>query len=226
MSKGMITNKSYAMQVYDILKNEICAGAYPPGFQIVETELASRLNISRSPVRDAIHQLSREGLLDYVPNRGVYVKQYTSREVHDVYEVRLLLERYAISHMDPELREEYMPEVQRLIGVLESPGDNSDDALDLRIHEMSVLMTGNKMLYQQFSLLYSMTGAFRSISLSSESMLEMARRSHLALLKAIASNDTKRALHVIQKHMTDSEKQVQRYYKNFEADAAGDGAQS
>ena len=119
-----------------------------------------------------------------------------------------------------------MPEVQRLIGVLESPGDNSDDALDLRIHEMSVLMTGNKMLYQQFSLLYSMTGAFRSISLSSESMLEMARRSHLALLKAIASNDTKRALHVIQKHMTDSEKQVQRYYKNYEADAAGDGAQS
>lgn len=223
MKNGMINNKSYAMQVYDILKNEICSGIYPPGYQIVETELASRLNISRSPVRDAIHQLSREGLLDYIPNRGVYVKQYTSREVHDIFEIRLLLERYAISHIDPELRDEYMPELMRLIQRLESPDDRSDDALDLHVHEMTVLMTGNKMLYQQFSLLYSMTGAFRSISLNSERMQDLARRSHLALLKAVASGDTKRALQIIQKHMTDSEKQVQLYYKSFETGRAGSG---
>lgn len=224
MGSGIINNKSIAIQVYDLLKKEICEGVYPPGYQIVETELAARLNISRSPVRDAIHQLSREGLLDYIPNRGVYVRRYTSREVHDVFEVRLLLESYAISHIDPKLRDEYMPELRALIENLSASGEEPDDTLDMHIHEMSVLMTGNKMLYQQFSLLYSMTGAFRSISLNSERMLDLARRSHLALLQAIAAGDSQRALKVIKKHLVDSEKQVQLYYKSFETQTSADGS--
>ena len=64
MANTVITS-SISTQVYDILKSEIISGIYAPGQQIVEMDVASRLKVSRSPVRDAIHQLVREGLLDY-----------------------------------------------------------------------------------------------------------------------------------------------------------------
>ena len=214
MQKRAVSSASIAMQVYDILRNEIIDGVYPPGYQIVETEVAARLNISRSPVRDAIHQLAREGLLDYFPNRGVYIKVYTAKEVHDSFAIRLLLEQYAISNIDPELRKKLMPDLLQLTEEIKAAGREESEALDIRVHEMAVRMTGNKVLLSQFSLLHSMTSAFRSISINSDDMFFMARRSHLALLESLATENTQRALRVIRQHLESSEEQVQKYYKD------------
>ena len=57
-------------QVYQLLKNEICEGVYEPGYWLQEKELAQRLRVSRSPVREALLQLSRDGLVKNIPNRG------------------------------------------------------------------------------------------------------------------------------------------------------------
>ena len=217
MPKRAVSSTSIAMQVYDILKSEIIDGVYPPGYQIVETDVAARLNISRSPVRDAIHQLAREGLLDYFPNRGVYIKVYTAKEVHDIFAVRLLLEQYAISNISPELRKKLLPELQQLMGEIRSATREQSEPLDIRVHELAVRMTGNKVLLNQFSLLHTMTAAFRSISISSDDLFMMAKRSHLALLEAISTGNTERALRVIRQHLESSEEQVQKYYQENSA---------
>ena len=62
-------------QVYQLLKDEICDGRYEPGYWLQEKELAQRLKVSRSPVREALRQLSRDGLVRDIPNKGVFVRE-------------------------------------------------------------------------------------------------------------------------------------------------------
>ena len=61
-------------QVYEILKNNITSGKYRQGQWLQENTLAEELHVSRSPVRDALHQLAKDGLVNEIPNRGVFVR--------------------------------------------------------------------------------------------------------------------------------------------------------
>ena len=70
-------------QVYEILRDDICSGVYAPGQQIQETELSKKLEISRSPIREALRQLVSEGLAVEYPNRGVFVKTYTPKDIEE-----------------------------------------------------------------------------------------------------------------------------------------------
>ncbi len=207
-----IKSFSIAEQVYDILKGEVMKGAYAPGEKIAEQDVADRLRVSRSPVREAIRRLSNEGMIDYFPNRGAYIKQYTSKDVLNSFEVRLLLETYAIAHPDPALREALSPEIDGLVQEIWTAEREESDALDVRVHEMSIRMSGNDALMNLYRLLYSQISTFRTISVLEDSMLNMAKRSHEALLRSIQENNISRAIRVITKHLKESEEQVLRYY--------------
>ena len=68
-------------QVYQILRDDICQGVYAPGTRLQEVDLAENLNVSRSPVREALRQLAADGLLLEIPNKGVYVKEFTAKDL-------------------------------------------------------------------------------------------------------------------------------------------------
>ena len=85
-------------QVYQLLKNEICEGVYEPGYWLQEKELAQRLRVSRSPVREALLQLSRDGLVKNIPNRGVFVREFSIQDIEDVFDLRIMMESFAILH--------------------------------------------------------------------------------------------------------------------------------
>ena len=87
-------------RVYDVLRQEIMDGKLRPGDKIVEQNIADRLNVSRSPVREAVKQLIGDGLLLCIPNKGAFVKPLSFKEVQDSNEVRILLEMYAINHIN------------------------------------------------------------------------------------------------------------------------------
>lgn len=64
-------------QVYNAIKENICGGRYEPGQRLNEVELARSLNVSRSPVREALRRLAADGLVEEKPNRGVFVREFT-----------------------------------------------------------------------------------------------------------------------------------------------------
>ena len=98
---------------YDILKKAIITGEIPAGERIVETEYADRLHISRTPLREALRKLERDGLVEYVMRRGVVVHAFTTEDVDQIYTIRNSLEMltlpYIIENATPgdisELRE-------------------------------------------------------------------------------------------------------------------------
>ena len=83
-------------QIYKIIRNSLWRGEYTPGQRLQEVELANRLHVSRSPVREALKQLVSDGLVIEIPNKGVYVKKFMVRDIDEIFDVRLMLESYAI----------------------------------------------------------------------------------------------------------------------------------
>ncbi len=77
---------------YEVLKKAIITGEIPAGERIVETDYADRLHISRTPLREALRKLERDGLVEYVMRRGVIVHAFTTEDVDQIYTIRNSLE--------------------------------------------------------------------------------------------------------------------------------------
>ncbi|MYZ50308.1 GntR family transcriptional regulator [Propylenella binzhouense] len=82
--------------VYDAVKQLILSGSYRPGNKLVHEELAGRLNVSRTPVREALERLRQEGYVRHVPRRGFFVSEIGEAEARDLYGVREALELHAL----------------------------------------------------------------------------------------------------------------------------------
>ena len=91
---------------YEVLKKAIITGEIPAGERIVETDYADRLHISRTPLREALRKLERDGLVEYVMRRGVIVHAFTTEDVEQIYTIRNCLEMLTL----PDIVERATPE--------------------------------------------------------------------------------------------------------------------
>ena len=91
---------------YEVLKKAIITGEIPAGERIVETDYADRLHISRTPLREALRKLERDGLVEYVMRRGVIVHAFTTEDVEQIYTIRNCLEMLTL----PDIIEKATPE--------------------------------------------------------------------------------------------------------------------
>ncbi len=98
-------NPNLTEQAYQSVKRQLLNGSFPEGSKLTEEYLSSALGISKSPVREALMRLESEGLIIIESRRGAYVRKFSAKEVHDLYDVRALLEVHAVSsaRITPEL---------------------------------------------------------------------------------------------------------------------------
>ena len=100
MATDFVAPHSIADEVWDFLRKQLLLGKeYPPGSFIREVELAEKLNISRSPVREAIKELEAHGLVKAIPRKGAVVLGYSDQDVAEIYDVRLSLEMLIYEHI-------------------------------------------------------------------------------------------------------------------------------
>lgn len=92
LSLSAIESRPTAVIIADQLRERIIDRSFGPGDQINEAQVATQLNVSRGPVREALHRLVQEGLLIGRPNRGVFVRELTPRDIAEVYEAREVIE--------------------------------------------------------------------------------------------------------------------------------------
>lgn len=81
---------------YEVLQRGIASGEYPPGSWLREEDVAAAAGVSRTPVREALHRLQAEGLVQILRNRGAVVVGWTARDLDDIYDLRVLLEGYGV----------------------------------------------------------------------------------------------------------------------------------
>ncbi|MFI7542152.1 GntR family transcriptional regulator [Actinoplanes sp. NPDC049599] len=103
-----------AEQAAQALREEILSGAIASGARLGEAELAGRLRVSRTPIREALTRLAAEGLVELQPNRGARVASWSTDELREIFDLRLRLEPYAVRLAVPKLAAAELDELQEL----------------------------------------------------------------------------------------------------------------
>ena len=100
MTTKFMAPHSIADEVWNFLRKQLLLRKeYPPGTFIREAELAQKLNVSRSPIREAIKELEAHGLVEAIPRKGAVVLSYSEQDVTEIYNVRLSLEMLIYEHI-------------------------------------------------------------------------------------------------------------------------------
>lgn len=112
---AILAGMTVAQRVADQLRSEILRAALPPGTRLLQTEVAERLGVSTTPVREALSTLQGEGLIVIDRHRGAVVFHPTVEDFRECFEIRQLLEPFAVSKAIPNLTERELDQLQLLI---------------------------------------------------------------------------------------------------------------
>ena len=188
------------------IRSLILGGGLDPDAPVSERQLAERLGLGRTPVREALKSLARDGLLDVIPMRGTFLRQPSIEEVREIYEVRLALEGMATVLV---AERGAPPELRRFRTRLADLQDRTDAAAIERMHrigwdfhEAIVTATGNRRMRRMYEALRMPIMALRSGRPVDAAQARRSLIEHLAILDAIEAGDGAGAQRRMTEHLT------------------------
>jgi len=116
--------------IYDSIRQAIFEGELKAGDRLVEKELAEKMKVSRTPIREALRKLEAEGLIRHVPRKGVVVKDFTKEEIIEIYSIRQALEALAITYTIKNITKEEIKKLKDIINKMRELTDK-DDTINL-----------------------------------------------------------------------------------------------
>ena len=192
-----IHTESVNKQIYALIKKEILERRLRPGERIDTKGIAEANHISVMPVRDALQQLATNGLVINRERVGFFVREFTTDEISQILEVRIMFEQHCMRwHMGSINKEDVQEMLQRV--TLATSTEELDD-LDHQLHFMIILASKNQFLIDEYNNLR----ALFSIGLfgGEEANVHTAKEEHIAILKAILCEDVERAVDLLCKHL-------------------------
>lgn len=195
-------NLSRADFVYQRLRLGIRSGEFRPGDRLREAELAAQLNVSRTPIREAIRRLASDGLVEVAPSRGVMFIQLDKQQVRELYALRESLEgtaaRLAAQHASPT-EIEVMKELLEVIEAAKSPTEiaKANRLFHHSIHDAA----HNRYLALALQQLDDSLSLLPGTTFEAPGRTEAANREHKDILKAIDARDPDLAERLARKHI-------------------------
>lgn len=202
--------------VFEYLRQEIIKGTIPAGDRLVESRMAQTLGVSRTPVREAIHKLEREGFVSKQPKGGFVVLGLDREDIEETFGIRSVLEGYAarlatIKHKPIELDalEEKIDEYQRLLhqGDLEALPE-----VNTQFHDLLYALSRSPKLVKMINGLRDQIFRFRQIILKQEEMARVSHEDHRRMLALIRKRDTDRVEQMVREHILRGQEAVLREY--------------
>ncbi|MGA4727372.1 GntR family transcriptional regulator [Micromonospora taraxaci] len=189
------------------LTREILSGRSDPGERLVEEQLTRRLGISRAPLREALRLLAQRGLVEHVPRRGVRVATLSERDVRELYELRDVLERFAVRAGIPVGRESDLvglrAALDRMVEAVRL-GDRMSVAESHRaFHVALVALADNRQLSAVYDSILVKLQLYMAINLRREAELAQPLdgvHRHERLFEAVAGGDPEEVLTVLSAH--------------------------
>ncbi|WP_298498282.1 GntR family transcriptional regulator [uncultured Maritimibacter sp.] len=195
--------KSGPKDAYEMILEAIDAGLYQPGDRMVESELADRFGVSRTPIREALQRLETQSLLNR-DGRSLIVASLDHNQLAELYTVRAELEglaaRLAAQHAAPE-------EMKLLRQMVEADKGLINDAKALsranrRFHRQIHLASHNRYLLQQLDLVHRTMALLATTSLAAEGRPELTIAEHDAIVRAIETRDGDAADDALRTHIS------------------------
>lgn len=162
--------QSLTAKVYTRIREDIIEGRYKTGDYLVETKLAEELDVSRTPIREALKQLELEDLVVSIPNRGMMVQGMSSHDIDDIFTVRHLLEGQAAYWAAERIDAANLARLTEIVELMEMYTRKNDAAnlarLDTEFHDVIFSASNSRILRHILTSLHHNTRRVRRTSLT------------------------------------------------------------
>ncbi|MCE5282027.1 MAG: GntR family transcriptional regulator [Deltaproteobacteria bacterium] len=204
--------KSKKVIVYEYLKKKIIAGVLKPGEPLVEGVLARELKTSKTPIREAMQQLEKEGFVEIFPGKGAFVSRMSFQDIREIFEIREILECEVIRRVAAKgdfTREEAEAISRKFVSAESEGGKNNRSHFKAgeKIHNFVFEAFGNKRLIDFYSRFQEHIERLRLVYFANQDRSERSDQSfkeHLEILNALIAKDPARAEKAMRDHLQNS----------------------
>ncbi len=204
--------------VFKALRDAIVNGDLKPGERLMEIQLANKMGVSRTPVREAIRKLELEGLVIMTPRKGAQVAPITEDDLTDVLEVRKALERLAVDLACDKITEETLDKLKEETIKLKIAIKNNDineiAKKDVEFHDIIYDSTGNKRLVQMINNLREHIFRYRIAYIKDVEQRTLLIEEHSNIVESIINKDKESAINAMVRHIDNQEKFILENIKN------------
>lgn len=201
----MIQRVVLSHQVKEELLDDIMSGRYKPGDRLVESQIAKRMGISQSPVREALRDMVAMRFVEVEPHKGARVRKIAQREVLEIYPVRACLEelagQLAVDKIGTDLGQ-LEEAIVRMTKAFEVGDVRTLAHWDVLFHRTILQASGNQILIETWNSLMIEARTFVTLNnlISRKPEIDLAGR-HYPIIEALREGDPKRCGHVMRKHV-------------------------
>lgn len=210
---GAARKPSLAASVYLGIKREIFDFRLLPGDRFTESEIAARLHVSRTPVREALYRLEREGYLQVQFRSGWSVRELDFRQFDDLYDLRIALESASVQTL---CERDDLPDLEALKSVwLVAPNRRQRDgeqvcALDEAFHSTLVAATGNREMMRCHQEVTDRIRLLRRLDFTEPARITATYEEHAQILRAVLRGNAQRATALLRRHIETSKAEVRK----------------
>jgi DNA-binding GntR family transcriptional regulator len=201
--RPLADHQSLRERIVARLRQAILTGTLSPKTRLLEPELARQLEVSRTPLREAIRQLEAEGLVSTVPRIGTFVSEIRAHDVEDLYAIRAVLEGLA-ARQAAESRDPAKPEILRpiLAELAKRTSEHREyHEISGSFHDAIVGLAGNRRLQAMYQALAQHVSRMRSLSLAVRQRPEVSLREHRRIAAAILAGHADEAERLMREHI-------------------------
>lgn len=204
-SHPKIERRPLGEQVFGLVRRMISEGELKPGERLVEEHLAKRIGTSRTPIREALHRLVQEGLVERREQGGYIVRPISAQEVEEVTGVRAALESYAVELAAQRITKDNLAMFEQNIAEFEAALNSGDQKrlvdLNTQFHIKLYRLAGSKLLMRLISDLAEPLHRFRVSLLSDPKAAARSLEDHREMLTAIKNGDHDKAVRACRSHI-------------------------
>ena len=227
---ALVQAKSLPALVQDEIVKMILAGELDAGTKLKEVALATRLGVSRGPVREAFRALEVAGLVRSEKNRGVFVREISEAEASELYDVRAALDELAGRLLARRIDDAEVDELRAMVKNMSRAGSiETYFPLNIRFHDRIVELTGNRKLLEMYRRLINEMHLLRQRGLVFGGGLLVSNDEHATIVEALARRDVRAVARAMRDHVLAGRERllvavraVRREAKSVIGDAARD----
>src|SRR5579875_2241572 len=194
------------------LRRAIILGELPAGLHLEEPALAEKFGVSRIPIREALARLAHEGLVRLEPRRGAFVIGTTEADIHDIYELRQVIEIHAArrvaGHLDPPLVERLRRCIEKIVHAVETGHASHLAAPDFEFHRLIIERVGNRRLLAVWEPIGSLIGTILGVTSTLGPDFAASVDAHRALLLALEQGDPEGAAEAVRQQLETGERAI------------------
>lgn len=191
--------------VFNTLREAILKGELKPGERLMELQLAAKLGVSRTPIREAIRMLEQEGLAVTIPRKGAEVARMTEKDMEDVLQIRDALDELAASIACEQISKEELDELRHTMHEFEESTKTGDikriAETDVRFHDIIYRATRNPKLENMLSNLREQMYRYRVEYLKDEKNYPVLFKEHSQIVEGLAAKDMEMLTAAMHKHV-------------------------